>query len=487
MKVLVREAPGYKLEIYGDMGILNKMKIELFEGKVVTVYRIPRGPKKGQLKRDVKIECLATTDWIRKCLILDRGFLQEIVLWLFGLKSKFPELEYKIEAKIFGDIELLDKWKERYLNYDEDQYEAARLMLKYKSSCIQYPTGLGKTEIFLGIVESYLATHEGNVIITSGKNAIADSILERMKRWGIEYPDRIKVINPIGFCNSKKVEDPNILKWLLDVKLLIVDEMHHSGANSYAKLFSLCKFLEYVYGFSATISLDNIINFSKFSALDLEARTMIGRTGSCVLQLLPKDKARKISYYRVNGHFGLGPEDADIFFNHCKTLCSSLSFRKCLKNLIEEHYDLTFFSNIPLAEDGLELVKWLNANGINVIHWSSGSVYPNLDNYEGLNSFDKVKSALKSGNFRCLIATSVAGEGVDIPCLNAAILSVSKDWKASLQSLGRSGRGADAEPTVFNICNLDSPVLRKQFNERNSVIRKTYLINKFSTINYEED
>lgn len=486
MKVVVKEAPGYKLEVYGEMGILNKMKIELFEGKVVTVYRIPRGPKKGQLKRDIKIECLATTDWIRKCLVLDRGFLQEIVLWLFSLKSKFPELEYEIDAKIFGDIELLDKWKERYLNYDEDQYEAAKLMLKYKSACIQYPTGLGKTEIFLGIIESYLATHDGNVIITSGKNAIADSISERMQRWGINYPDRIRVMNPIGFCNSKKVEDPEILKWLLDVRLIIVDEMHHSGASSYAKLFSLCKFLEYVYGFSATISLDNIINFAKFNNLDLDARTMIGRTGSCVLQLLPKDKARKINYFRVNGHFGLNSEDADIFFNHCKTLCNNINFRKCLKKIIEDYPDLIFFANIPLAEEGLEIAKWLNSNGINVIHWSSGSVYPLLDEYEGATTFDKVKAALKSTKFRCLIATSVAGEGVDIPCLNAAILSVSKDWKASLQSLGRSGRGANAEPIVFNICNLDSPVLRKQFNERNSVIRKTYLIDKFSTINYEE-
>ena len=50
-----------------------------------------------------------------------------------------------------------------------------------------------------------------------------------MQRWGINYPDRIRVMNPIGFCNSKKVEDSKISTNSFDAKKIITESKNSSG------------------------------------------------------------------------------------------------------------------------------------------------------------------------------------------------------------------------------------------------------------------
>lgn len=484
----LKERPGYKLEISGDFNALQKMCKDLFEGEVYTRYRIKHGKQQGKLVEKISIESLAIVDWARHCLLVDFGFYQEVILWLYDFKETHENVEYKINFDIFYNLQIIEKWKARYLDYDPMQLEIVENMLQNKSASCQYPTGLGKTEMFLGIVESFLEQETGNVIITTGKDAILDTILQRMDKWEIPTNNpRLRILNPIGFCRSNDFDSQKTIEWLVDVKLVIVDEMHHAAAESYSKLYSRCMTLQHVFGFSGTISFDDIVNYSAFQDINIQSRKLIGRTGACAVQLLPKDKDRKIEYVRVSGNFGTDSDAGNDFHAHARAMCSNRNFINCISQIIRSSKSNVFFIGIPHIESGLELVKILESKyDLKLLHFGGGNCYPNIDSYSGKNSVEKMASAIVAGDFRGIVATSSMNEGVDIPSLNSAILTFSKDWKASLQILGRSGRGKGAEPLIFNVCNNDDALLKKQYYERNRVIRDTYIISRYSNMKYED-
>ena len=68
--------------------------------------------------------------------------------------------------------------------------------------------------------------------------------------------------------------------------------------------------------------------------------------------------------------------------------------------------------------------------------------------------------------------TQIAGEGVDLPALDALVLAAPVAFKGNvIQQIGRVTRGTTASATVFDFHDYHVPALTTAFRKRRSVIR----------------
>lgn len=122
---------------------------------------------------------------------------------------------------------------------------------RYSSVMLQMPTGTGKTYLFTSIIKDLLNTYkrerkEINILVVAHRMELIDQISETLTRFGI----------PHGFIQGsreqhlwRRVQVGSIMSLLTDKNYLntrrqrfdfiIVDEAHHSLADTYVQLFDL--------------------------------------------------------------------------------------------------------------------------------------------------------------------------------------------------------------------------------------------------------
>lgn len=147
-----------------------------------------------------------------------------------GLNQNNSNLrEYQIEAK--GKI--FDAWD------------------KYDSVMLQMPTGTGKTYLFTSIINDLLAAykeahHDIHILVVAHRMELLDQISATLSRFGIAHGfiqgareqhlwKRVQVASIMSLLTEKNYH--NTLRQKFDY--IIVDEAHHSLADTYIKLFEL--------------------------------------------------------------------------------------------------------------------------------------------------------------------------------------------------------------------------------------------------------
>jgi hypothetical protein len=404
-------------------------------------------------------------------LILHRGYFAYLVLYLYDLKQKHG-IEYSTDVNFKGELKLTPKWEDILRDY---QVEAVKKITKLKGGTIQMPTGSGKTEVFTSIIDSYLEIYpQASVLISVPKNAIIEEVEDRLKKYDLDGHllgdnPRIKIINPMGYSRSSLYHDKQMDTWLATVGLIITDEMHHSTAESYAKLYNKCLNAEYSYGFSATVSTKRLDDTSQFRNFPYNAQVRIGLTGPSSVFKFAKDMGKTIDYVTVHGNFGK-PDKRD-GLDYCKivnTLSQQTSFLNAVKQIINMWGNRTFYIPIPFIDAGENIYNYLEMHGIKALHWTGG--YKCKPNY--LKNLEDVKTAVNSGKYRVLISTSTSNEGVDISGLTAALMVAGRDFKNVLQSAGRTGRRG--VPTIINMYNEENPILLNQAKQRNTWVKLSY-------------
>lgn len=117
-------------------------------------------------------------------------------------------------------------------------------------TCIIQPTGSGKSYLILKLIEDYTAFGE-DIIIVEPQKYIFEQLQKKMDKYGLRK-DNVKFLtySALGKLNDEKIQEYN------SPKLIVIDEMHRSGANTWKKgllkMFDAfpddCKYV----GFSAT-------------------------------------------------------------------------------------------------------------------------------------------------------------------------------------------------------------------------------------------
>lgn len=122
---------------------------------------------------------------------------------------------------------------------------------KYDSVMLQMPTGTGKTYLFTSIVNDLLAAykeahHDIHILVVAHRMELLDQISATLSRFGIAHGfiqgareqhlwKRVQVASIMSLLTEKNYY--NTLRQKFDY--IIVDEAHHSLADTYIKLFEL--------------------------------------------------------------------------------------------------------------------------------------------------------------------------------------------------------------------------------------------------------
>ena len=140
-------------------------------------------------------------------------------------------------------------------NLRQHQVEAKRKIFeswdKYDSVMLQMPTGTGKTYLFTSLINDLLRHYKNihkelNILVVAHRTELLDQISSTLSRFGIAHGfiqgtreqhlwKRVQVGSIMSLLTEKNYNNVNRQKF----DYIIVDEAHHSLADTYIKLFKM--------------------------------------------------------------------------------------------------------------------------------------------------------------------------------------------------------------------------------------------------------
>jgi len=331
------------------------------------------------------------------------------------------------------------------------QIEAVRSAVENKCGILRMATGAGKTRVASEIVSQL----ERRTVILVHRIDLLKQFAEVLKSL-LHFPDIVGIIgggifepNIITICTmqtvtyaldiqneenkDEKYEDifkykkQQIIELLESANVVIVDEVHHIVAETFAQVMKRCKNATYRLGFSATDWRDDgadllieaavgprIYDISISSLVDMDY--LVPAYVTVYPQAEPKEKCSSkeswqtlnSTYYTRNNNFHQQVLDINrVWFDEGRTI-------------------LTLITQI---KHGVALEKLHNSSGIKTI-FLSGS--------DSSDYREKIFNEVRSGKLRHLIGTSIADEGLDLPQVDA--LNMAGGGKSSVKVYQRIGR-----------------------------------------------
>jgi len=404
--------------------------------------------RQGQYR---KISKEYTRPLVSKKGIFLTGFLPKVFKYLYQNKIVYQFITRPHQLHIPG------------MNYFNEtlrpeQNEAVNLILKHQRGVIHYPTGSGKTKIFISFIEVF---PEANVLILLHRQDLLHQTYEQAEA---KFPGQVGVIgngvlepNRITIAMVQTLSKMETTEFHREQDILIVDETHHVNNFSgtyYQVLTSIPAILRL--GFTATLP-----------ATEKGRMALEGLIGPVIAEKKPQEvkslakiiiKLRKIPFSKTT-HDLRNWKDV---------------YKMGVVNNAQRHK--------MVLEDTVELVKQDKTVLILVVEIQHGynlmemakAKFPDL-NIEFVwgqtPSEDRVtaKRLLNEGNFDAIIANAVWREGIDIPSLGAIVNAAGgKSEIVTIQSIGRGLRtiGDKKEVTLVDYFDPSNRYLIDHFGHR---------------------
>ncbi len=330
------------------------------------------------------------------------------------------------------------------------QIEAVRSAVDNKCGILRMATGAGKTRVAAEIVSQL----ERRTVILVHRIDLLKQFAEVLKSL-LHFPDIVGICgggvfepNIITICTmqtityaldiqedksddeKEKVSPKNkeeIIKLLEDAHVVIVDEVHHIVASTFAQVMKRCKNASWRLGLSATDWRDDgadllieaavgprIYDISISSLVDqgflVPAHVTVYPQAEPKERCSPKEPWQTLNkaYYADNTNF------------HQQVLDINIKWHNAGRTI------LTLVTQI---KHGVYLEKLHNKSGIKTV-FLSGS--------DSSDYREKVFNEVRSGQLRHLIGTSIADEGLDLPKIDA--VNLASGGKSSIKVYQRIGR-----------------------------------------------
>lgn len=367
------------------------------------------------------------------------------------------------------------------------QQEAIENAVKKQRGIIRAATGAGKTYIAGSIIARvgafpvcffvttkdllYQAKEELEKLITEDGKAVAIGVVgagkcdikdinivtvqTAIRSLGVKF-DKFDDEDGGDDCDDVSSDDSKrekIKNLIVNSKMIICDECQHWAASTCQVISDFSSSARYRYGISATpwrdMDDDLLIDacFGKILS-DISASTLIEK------KILVQPK---------------------IYFVHTKTKVGGTYADVYRKIIVENVYRNTVIKNLAeqMMNDGrqtLILVRQI-AHGEILQDMIPGSIF--LHGSIASKKRQSTINKMKEGKHRCVIASSIFDEGVDVRPLSALILAgAGKSQTRALQRIGRVIRAYDGKKDAIVIDFFDdSKYLRKHSQARRKIYR----------------
>ncbi len=356
------------------------------------------------------------------------------------------------------------------IQLSQEQIEALQNMLINWRGVIHYPTGSGKTIIFLTFIS--LFPNYNSLIIVNTK----DLLLQTKERAEQMFPGEVGTIgdgeinpNRITIATIQTLKDLDLSEFGKQIQIVICDECHHISnfslpfvrskkeEGSYAKVLSNLQ-APIRFGFTGTLPY---IETAKM-ALEGYIGPIIASKKSVDIQRLAKVKIKlkqipitesirdkKLPYKEI---YKMG-----IVFNSRR---NKVILEDAIKQVEEGKTCLILVTTI---QHGKNILKMANES------------FPNLKItfvWSGISGKDRneIRKIFNEGKYEVVIADAVWREGVDIPMLGSIINAAGgKSEIATIQNIGRGMRrveGVKEEIILIDYFDNSHRFLRDHFAER---------------------
>ncbi len=343
-------------------------------------------------------------------------------------------------------------------NLRKHQIDAKNAILRawdsYDSVMLQMPTGTGKTYLFTSIIKDLIAFYKSNkweinILVVAHRLELLDQIATSLKNYGIPCGfiqgtreqhlwQRVQVGSILSLISERN--EMNVRRCKFD--FIIVDEAHHTLADSYKRLFDMFPEAKKL-GVTATPWRMNHESFTSVY------QTLI--TTPQVKWFIQKHLLSDFDYVSVK-------PDSNI-----QKLVNSIDVAATgdfVNDALSEAFDnqrirsKLYDSFHKYAADRKGIVYAINkqhARNIAELYSSKGYVSVNIDCDTPKDERERLIDAFKAGNIQVLVNVELFTEGFDCPDVSFIQLArPTRSLALYLQQVGRGLRITDGkEKTIF--------------------------------------
>lgn len=399
--------------------------------------------------------------------------------WLTYVYPAYPDFkEFRLKYSPSQDVKLrpyqqeakntiFEIWKER------------------KSVMLQMPTGAGKTVLFSSVINDIVKVPDSNILIIVHRTELVDQIDSHLQKYNVEHGiiasnrprnlERNVQIASIQTITHKNNE--HITKEFIP-DFIIVDEAHHTLANTYNRLWKLYP-NSWKLGVTATPCRLNCATFGHHFDRIVESLS--------VKELIKEGYLSDYTFYTENPDSDLSKAIESI---KGKSSTGDYRIEDLLHNLnVESHIQKLILCYTKYAE-GLKGIVYAisieHAHNICEAYKTIGVNAEFIDSKTPKNERDQIVEKFRAGQVQVMVNVDIFSEGFDCPDIGF-IQMARPTWSLSkyMQQVGRGLRiSADKDKTVildnagmfsrFGLPSDDRP-WRKMFS--GSDVRDSYVNN----------
>lgn len=373
------------------------------------------------------------------------GLLPSVLRW-----CKENGYRYEIKKPNGLDSRVVTAMGDKKLrSWQEDMLQAC---LKWKRGIINAATNAGKSFVFPFLVESY---QNPKTLILTNRVKVMEAILENFETVGTINADGFNPANVtvamdkslLNYCNSA-----NVLKYLNEVELLIVDECHWASGKGYTKLID--QIGAYHRFFFSGTSLDG--------KDEVQTGTLVGMAAPVIYQISNQDMIEAGQSKDV---------EVIIIENHCNEI---------------KPYKENLSVNVKQSIGRLRgLTEQIVGKALILTQWTEhAELIARALKCEFTHSKDSQKNE-KIHNFKqscngILVSTMIISEGVNIDGIDTVVWAgAGMSVRMIKQSIGRGLRGGDGKLRVIDFMDADGGKLESHSRSRiNTYEKEGFLVTK---------
>lgn len=412
----------------------------------------------------------------------------EKLQWLWRLGDSAPETF----------IRLSEKWKDIYLSNPkgaergEMQLSDVTHICTESSGLIDLFTGYGKTEVMLGVSESFLDMDEykhGNLLIFTYGNKVRDEVYLRAKHYGLnvtkdfDVNNRINIINVSAFVRTKAFQtNPDIANWLENVIMIQADEAHHMSAETWHSMVERCDPL-FVYGYSASADVNEGKSTERgFITADCGDPKLLAVLEVTGFSIISRELPTPVNIFRISSEIGNeatisglreGTYAQSVIDYWIQDYNAALLIKNIYTKILKK--DKICFITTRTVEPAAIMITNLNKLGLRAVLWTGQlSLLP--DGKGGVTeaslSLEELKLMSERNEFDILMSTSIAVEGIDLRNLGSVIPLVDRSFKMVVQPTGRAAR--EEEVDLVFIFDKVNGMLTSQMKKKYSMAKNRF-------------